>query len=330
MENKMENNLVVVENGLAQDGGYISNKGDINSTIKNGVNLIKRELNTNEELRKKVILKVVEKKIVDDVEHDFDISDINVLNELNDFVNLQNSDITKKNYLIWIKSFIEWCNNEKINCIEINRREVESYLLYICGKYSSNSVRSKITSVSAFYTFLIHRYPKIITRISPFYKLKLPKIRLVRRIDIITSNDIKELKKEFKRIGRDDLICAVDLMVKYGFRVGIFEKMKIDKNGNWKSISKEHEMKGKFTKKEASIIKESGLLKLKAYNITNNFKKYNKKLFNEGKIGSEFSPHDLRHYYITKNGKDLCIEDFIKFSRGIHKNVNTTLGYMNI
>jgi hypothetical protein len=58
--------------------------------------------------------------------------------------------------------------------------------------------------------------------------------------------------------------------------------------------------------------------------------RYSNKLFNEGKIGSAFSPHDIRHYFITKNGKDLSIEEFIKLSRKIHKNVNTTLDYMNI
>jgi site-specific recombinase XerD len=253
-----------------------------------------------------------------------------VLNELDDFISIQTSDVTKKHYLAWIKAFIEWCDNENINCIEINRREVESYLLYLCGRYSSNSARSKITSVSAFYTFLIHRYPKVITRISPFYKLKLPKVRLVRRIDVVTSDDIKALKKEFKRIGRDDLVCATDLMVKYGFRVGIFAKMKIDRNGNWISISKEHEMKGKFTLKEVNTIKETGLLKLRTYIISNTVSGYTKKLFKKGKIRSPFSAHDLRHYYITKNGKDLTLEEFIKFSRKIHKNVSTTIGYMNI
>jgi integrase len=119
-------------------------------------------------------------------------------------------------------------------------------------------------------------------------------------------------------------------MVKYGFRVGLFENMKIDRDGNWKSISKETEMTGKFTKNEVCQIKETGVLKLKKYTITNIILKYTKKLFKEGKIGSQFSPHDIRHYFITKNGKDLTMEDFIKFSRKIHKNINTTLGYMNV
>jgi integrase len=167
-------------------------------------------------------------------------------------------------------------------------------------------------------------------RVNPFSKIKLPRIIPSRRIDVVTDNDIKELRKELKRINREDILCAVDLLCKYGFRVGIFNKMKIDREGNWNSVSKEKSVKGKFLKDEVKKINESGLLKLKGYTITNTIVKYTKKLEKGRKIGSAFSPHDIRHYYITKYGKDLSMGDFIRFSRGIHKNVNTTLGYMNI
>jgi integrase len=147
---------------------------------------------------------------------------------------------------------------------------------------------------------------------------------------MITENDIAELKKELKRIGRKDILCAVDLLCKYGFRVGVFENMKIDREGNWQSISKESGMKGKFLKSEARMINGTGTLKLKRHTITNTIVKYTKKLFKAGKTGSPFSPHDIRHWYITTEGKGLTMEEFIRFSRRVHKNVNTTLNYMNI
>jgi integrase len=184
--------------------------------------------------------------------------------------------------------------------------------------------------VCSFYQFLIIRYPKVLSVVNPFHKLKLPKNTLVRRVDIITEKDIKELRKEFKRIDRIDIICVIDLLVKYGFRIGIFEDMKVDSKGNWESVSKGNVMRGKFTQKERELINETGILNTKKYNLTNIICKYTEKLFNEGKIGSKFSPHDIRHFYITKNGKDLTMGEFIKFSRGIHKNINTTLGYMNV
>jgi hypothetical protein len=132
------------------------------------------------------------------------------------------------------------------------------------------------------------------------------------------------------RINRKDIICVIDLICKYGFRVGIFENIKIDYNGNWVSESKGSLMKGKFLKSELKKIVDSEMLSLKKSVIINTVRKYTQKLFDNKVIGCPFSVHDLRHYFITKNGKDLTIEEFVKFSRKIHKNVGTTLSYLNV
>jgi site-specific recombinase XerD len=302
---------------------------EIKRGIYEGVEIVREELEVNPELRKKVVERVVEKKIIEEVEKDFNKSGIDTMMELKDFLKIQTSKITMINYRRSTSDFLKWCFFEKIDAVKITRREVESYMVSLTNKYAPNSVRTHILSICSFYNFLVHRYPSVIT-VNPFSKLKLPKMIPTRRIDMITENDLKELKTELKRIGRKDIICAVDLLCTYGFRVGIFKNMKIDKEGNWNSVSKETSMKGKFLKSEVKMINETGILELKGYTITNIIVKYTKKLFKEGKIGSPFSPHDIRHWYITTKGKGLTMEDFIKFSRGIHKNVNTTLQYMNI
>ena len=97
------------------------------------------------------------------------------------------------------------------------------------------------------------------------------------------DSDIKELKRELKRSGRENVICAVDLMSKYGFRVGIFENMKVNyENGIWTSISKGSDLKGKFLKSELKRIKESGILKLNKSQITHVIRKYTQKLYDKG------------------------------------------------
>jgi hypothetical protein len=106
--------------------------------------------------------------------------------------------------------------------------------------------------------------------------------------------------------------------------------MIIDINGNWSSVSKGNNMKGKFLKSELKKIVDSEMLSLKKSVIINIIRKYTQKLYDDKIIGCPYSVHDLRHYFITKNGKDLSIEDFVKFSRKIHKNVSTTLSYLNI
>jgi integrase len=135
--------------------------------------------------------------------------------------------------------------------------------------------------------------------------------------------------KEFKRIGREDIICAILLMEKYGFREGTFSKMEVDSRGNYHAVSKERELDGKFTREETKMILESGVLKLRKTTLTNIVLKYTKKLFENGKIGSSFSCHDLRHYFITYNSKIKNTYDFIVWSKQIHKNPSTTFGYIN-
>jgi site-specific recombinase XerD len=313
--------LTVVKKGV----GYT----DINIGIKNGLKIVKEELKQNSDLREKVIKRVVEKKVVEEVELNYDVSNIDLIKEFNDFISVQSSPITKNNYKIWVTEFLEWCFNERINCLKITRKDVESYLVFLNNKYSSNSVRSKIMGVCSFYRFLLYRYSDVF-KVNPFHKLKLPKITQVRRIDFVCENDIKELKNELKRIGRDDVICVIDLICKYGFRVGIFENMTIDCNGHWISVSKGSQMRGKFLKSELKKINDSDMLLLNRSTIITTVRRYTKKLYENKVISCPFSVHDLRHFYITKNGKDLTIEEFIKFSRGIHKNVTTTLSYMNL
>jgi integrase len=317
--------LTVVKNEV---GCYSEN---MNNKISGYVWNIQEELPRNTELQQRVVQKVVEKKIVDEIEYNYDISYINISEQLSDYLNLPKlSDTTKKNYKKWLNDYLLWCNTNGIDCRKITRMEAQGYLsyLFITKKYSPNSTRSMILSVSSFYTFLSFRFPKIITK-NMFFRLDLPTIKPVRNIDKVTESDIAELRKELKRIGRKDIICAIDIIVKYGFRVGIFENMKIDSNGNWNSVSKEKCMTGKFLKGEVKKINESGLLLLRKSTIQNTVKRYTDILYKSGKISCSFSIHDLRHYMITKNAKGLSADDFLKFSRKFHKNVNTTYSYIN-
>jgi hypothetical protein len=317
--------LTVVKNEV---GCYSDN---MNNKISGYVWNVQKELPDNPELQQRVVQKVVEKKIIDEIEYNYDISYINISEQLSDYLNLPSlSETTKKNYKRWLNTYLGWCNTKGFDCRKITRTESENYLFWLVNtkKYAPNSARSMILSVSSFYTFLSYRFPKIITK-NMFFRLDLPTIKPVRSIDKVTENDVSELRKELKRIGRKDILCAVDLIVKYGFRVGIFENMKIDSNGNWNSVSKEKVMEGKFSKGEVKKIMESGLLKLRKCTIQNIIQKYTGNLLKKGKVSCSFSIHDLRHYMITKNAKGLSANDFLKFSRQFHKNVNTTYSYIN-
>jgi hypothetical protein len=322
-----KNELTVVKNEV---GCYSDN---MNNKISGYLWNVQEELQHNKAAQEEVVKRVVGKKIVETAEYNFDISCIDTFKQVQDFLEKTSlSETTKKNYRKWLNDFISWCNSKGIDCRKITRMEAENYLYFLVNtkKYAPNSARSMILSVSSFYTFLTHRFSEVITK-NYFYRLDLPTLIPVRKIDKVTDSDLTELRKELKRIGRKDIICAIDIIKKYGFRVGIFENMKIDLNGNWNSVSKEKVMNGTFTMSEVKKIHESGLLKLRKSTIENTVWKYTHKLFDNGKISCSFSIHDIRHWFITKRANETkSITDFVRFSKTIHKDVRTTMNYINI
>jgi hypothetical protein len=170
------------------------------------------------------------------------------------------------------------------------------------------------------------RYPEVFPG-NKFYKLQLPKIKFVRRIDIVEENDINVLCEEMRRIERYDVLCAVELMEEHGFREGVFSTLKVDTRGNYRGISKEKEVSGKFTKEETEKILSSGVLSLRKTTLTNIVIKYTRKLFEKGYISCPFSCHDLRHYLFQKHFNTDSVRDFVELSKKFHKNLNTSIGY---
>jgi site-specific recombinase XerD len=326
MTKKNENELTVVNNEVGCYSDSMNNK--ISGLLWN----VQQELPYNIAVQETVVKSVVSKKIVETAEYNFDISCINSMRELQDFLHLTSlSETTKNNYTKWLNTFIAWCNSKDIDCRKITRMQAENYLYFLVNvkNYSPNSARSMILSVSSFYTFLSYRFPDIIKNV--FYKLHLPTIIPVRKRDFVTDNDLIELRKEFKRLGRNDIVCFLDLIKKYGFRVGIFENMKIDLNGHWISVSKEKVMNGKFTESEVKKINKTDLLKVRKSTLENIIVKYTKKLFGNGKISCSFSVHDIRHWYITKMANETkSITEFAKFSKTLHKDIRTTMSYINV
>jgi hypothetical protein len=304
---------------------------EMNNKIISGYVYVTEQLSNNEVLQDQLAYKIVEKKIIGETEYNFDMSRINLYDELQQFFKSPKlSDTTKNNYRKWINNYLFWCETKGIDGRKITRMEAENYLFYLDGKYSPNSTREMILSVSSFYSFLWIRHSEVM-KSNPFYKLQLPKVKFTRRIDTVSIEEIKLLINEFKRIGRKDIVCAVELMEKYGFRVGIFENMKIDDKGNYRSVSKETVKTGRFTPKELKQIKDSGVLKVRTCTIRNIVREYTKKLYDEGKIDSNFSCHDIRSYRITedfshaKNAIEMKI-----VSEKYHKNISTSMRYVRV
>jgi hypothetical protein len=74
---------------------------------------LKKNLKQMGELQKQVIKKVVEKKIIKQVENDFDVFEVDLGMEIRGFINFQWSKETQKNYKRWVDHFLDYCMGEK-------------------------------------------------------------------------------------------------------------------------------------------------------------------------------------------------------------------------
>jgi hypothetical protein len=94
-----KNELTVVDSNV---GCYSE---DMNSKISGYVWNVQEQLPGDIELQERVVKKVVEKKIVDEIEYNYDISYINISEQLSDYLNLPSlSETTKKELQKMVKS----------------------------------------------------------------------------------------------------------------------------------------------------------------------------------------------------------------------------------
>jgi site-specific recombinase XerD len=291
------------------------------------VQAVKNNLN-DPGLKTKVSNRLSEKIVLDELQFSYDVSGINFSEELDLFLSTRKSAATKNNYKNAAGRFVKWCANNGVKPLEVRVQDIDRYQGFLTGTgFADKSVRTFILGASSFYTFMFYRHPKVF-KVNPFTHRNLPPDRTKKPMDYITIADIRALKKEFARIGRLDMACVVDLLTKYGWRIGAFETMRVGPNGRYTFHSKGSEKHGQFTKAEHRKIIELRVLDIRTCTMKNIVKKYTNKLFKNHEITAAFSPHDIRRYYINKYADDTGFRKFLDFSRGIHKNIATTVSYL--
>jgi hypothetical protein len=102
------------------------------TSVNEKVDMIKKEMEYDEDLRKKVESRAVEKIVVDEVAYEANIEKIVLVYEVNEFIFQQRSEDTGKSYKNAISKFFEWAGKNKIqNVLTIDVREVDSYMHYL-------------------------------------------------------------------------------------------------------------------------------------------------------------------------------------------------------
>ena len=271
--------------------------GDTFDVIDSKFEMISGMLPYNPMLQKKVTNQIAGEMILANVKRDYSFSKIDLDADVEKFINLQNSVSTQKSYLKSINDFQDFCLRKNYDFVRVSIDECREYLEELNSSVAPRTARVRIAGVKSFFDVLVHKYDVI--KINPFYKLKLPKIVDKFELDYPTEKDVKVLKEELKRIGRNDLICSVDLLYKYGWRIGLINQIDINKNGSFCGESKGRTIKGKLTKIEMKWIFDNKILSLKSAVVSTIIHRITKRLFRDGKVSCNFSCHDLRRARIT-------------------------------
>jgi hypothetical protein len=262
-------------------------------------------------------------------------SKINFEELIDNFLNTFDSIKTRKNYYRSIRLFLSWLQIENIEPLEVTPVDMDRYLLFLkdSGRnYSSNTIRLYTMGIVSLYNYVMRLHNDLFIT-NPVHGVKLPKLDLKKERDTPTVEDIKTVRDYCESINRDDFVLLMDILPKYGYRIGIFKGMKFTgKNGNFKSISKGKIVSGKFTVKEMNGILKLELTGKDTESLSAIFCKFTKKLFERGKVSCSFSLHDIRRFTIT-NRLNSCngnVQEMKRVSEEIgHSSLNTTLGYVS-
>ena len=331
-----QNAVVVNGNGDMVAGFYNGDYQELLKEIENQYINISGNLGLlSPEQKQQIIDNVAGNKLARNINQDYNLSPINLDTEIEKFIDMQVSEVTQYAYRSYIKLFQEYCDNNRLDFLKVTHDNIKGYLSFFKrNKYASRTVRVRIAGLSSFFKQLNLNYPDTI-KVNPFLGHKLPKVEDRFPKDYVTKNDFKVLCADLKRIKRYDLICIVELLYKYGWRIGIYNKMKINEDRSWQSVSKGDIKKGKLTKTELEkmidsgvFILNDGVLKLqKEYTmktVGSKIKEITGRLYRDKKVTCAFSAHDLRRARIIELSKKYGADKFLKVSAMFHKSVATT------
>ena len=280
------------------------------------------------EMQDVVTSRIAGKMIMDNVEKDYKFSKIDIEKDVEEFLKMQNSISTRKSYLKSIFDFRSFCLRQNYDFVKTDIHIAREYLEELNSEFSSRTVRTKIAGVKSFFNCLLHKHYGVIN-VNPFSTLKLPPIVDKFELDYPKLKDVEVLKKDLQRIGRKDVCCLVELLYKYGWRVGILNNFQLGQDGRFVGISKGKVVKGKLTKNETKQIFDNDVLKLKSGTISSMIFRITKRLFKSGKVSCEFSCHDLRRARITVDVNSCNnISELMKVSKKYHKELTTTMLYV--
>ena len=272
---------------------------------------------------------MVEELYVNQTKTEYLKSKVDISADIENFLTNQYSPHTQKGYRQQLNRFIKYCRANNINPIEFKYTDTPAFIAECQHTLASRTTRLIITTCGSFFKYLsfVHREIDIP---NPFYMTKLPRIIDQRQTDYPLDHDIEVLKQRFKQLGRHDILLMIELIVAYGWRIGMFKHMTINPATlKYASISKGTQKEGKVTRKQYDQIQATNLLNIPESTLRQTFIRYAKQLYNQGKISCSPSPHDLRRYHIDRQFDQPVnsAKDVLDIAYRYHDNPMTTFSH---
>jgi site-specific recombinase XerD len=328
-----------VQIGVASQSTFVLNDANNAPSLEQRKKIIRNAYKNNRALQSELINKAIVDDMCDKTKHAINLSDIDIEFELQTFFDVCSRTNSKHTKTLYMHNIIEFQKYFGQNIVYANYNVAQQYLQSLINKQlSSRTIRSKIASVSSFYTFLSHRHD-CITNI--FFNLKLPKLCDKRDLNVCNKNDISVLIKHMKKYGQHERALLIELMRDNGLRSGAFKNMRINNKRQFVTITKGREFRGTFNEtmfKKIESVMNIKLTNRLSYVFANTnehtLQRYvcdlTKKLYNENKISCAFSCHDIRHYfainYCEKHNK---MSDILKLKMILnHSSIDMTYNYL--
>jgi site-specific recombinase XerD len=227
--------------------------------------------------------------------------DFSIIEEIGNWLGTVNSVHTSRMYLTAVNHFLRYCSNDVLG---VTAKEADKYILFLKeDKCSGGTVKLYFRAVSSFYTHL-ERYDLI--KKNPFKNTKIKVDATPKDKYIPSEEDIYVLEDYILDTYSGDMYIkmriAVSLMKKYGVRVGFLDNIKVKDNALTSfSKGKNHKVVLDGEEDIAYFNHNKEILEgLNSHTISKYFNDSVKALYHGHRIGGEFSPHCLRHYFTMK------------------------------
>ena len=267
------------------------------------------------------------------------IQSINISVVIRRYIKSLESNSTKESYERGIAKFIAYANDRGKDLLHCEKQDAEDYRNYIKNFNESNSTkRIRIVSMKSFYNYLCDHYPfmtNIFNGIKTFRMVNLKEVHIPdskTEINRIRKGILDCMINKSRFMRSTQLVAIIDIICKYGFRVGAFNRMEVNKNRTFNTITKCRPFKGTFDKATFNLIcREFGsinsvkmpFIHLESKNLSSLFKYHTNRLYRENIIKYAYSLHDLRHWFAITFYRNT--NDIVRTSKALgHANLQVT------